>query len=234
MRYKYFRHRLFILKRIVKGKIYRLIGQLNVKLQPEQLYCIKAGYHEADAIESFDDRANTDQWQLEVYKSAYSLSKKIDGKSVIDVGCGSAFKLLNLFNDLETTGIELKDVYDWLLASYPLKKWMAFENTDPGRLHADLIICSDVIEHIKNPDELMDFLKKINFRFLVLSTPERNSVRGKKDFGPPENTSHYREWNAGEFREYVSQWFAVHEQIISNDKSVSQILFCSKKDKTLA
>ena len=77
----------------------------------------------------------------------------------------------------------------------------------------------------------MDFLKMIDLKYLVLSTPERNAVRGIKDYGPPENTSHYREWNAGEFMEYVSKWFNIQEHIISNDKSISQILFCTAKDK---
>jgi hypothetical protein len=234
VKYNRFLHRLFILRRIVLSKMYRLLGPLNSKLQPNQLYCIKAGYHTAHMVENFDDRSNTDQWQSDVYKSAESYIKKIQGKSVIDVGCGSAFKFLNLFGTYDTIGIELTATYEWLLANHALKKWMDFENTDPARLHADMIICSDVIEHVKIPDELMDFLNRIDFKFLVLSTPERNRMRGKSDFGPPENTAHYREWNEPEFKEYVSKWFVVQEQIISNDKSVSQILFCTKKDKTLS
>jgi hypothetical protein len=106
------RHRLFILRRIVPGKIYRLMGPLNIIIQPEQVFCTKAGYHEARNIETFDDWANTDLWQLDVYKSANS--------------------------------------------------------------------------------------------------------------------------NDSEFKEYVSKWFVVNEQIITNDKNVSQILFCTKKDKSLS
>jgi hypothetical protein len=72
----------------------------------------------------------------------------------------------------------------------------------------------------------MDVLKKRKFRFLVISTPERDIVRGGNDFGPPENPAHYREWNGTEFMNYTSKWFDVQEQIISRDKSVSQILIC--------
>jgi hypothetical protein len=216
------------------SKFYRLLGPLNVTLQPRRLYGIKEGYHPADDIEIFDDRSNTDQWQLDVYKSAFRLFNNIDGKSVIDVGCGSAYKLLVMFGNFDTIGIELSEFCHWLLTNHHSKKWMAYETTNPNQLCTDMVICSDVIEHIKNPDELMDFIKKIDFKFLVLSTPERNSMRGKIDFGPPENTSHYREWNDQEFREYASKWFAVEEQIISGDKSVSQILFCTKKDKAAA
>jgi hypothetical protein len=223
-------HRVFVLRRMLLRIFYRLLGPLNIYLQPKSLFCIKAGYHEGRKVEKFDDRQNTDQWQRNVYESALEFIKKNNGKSVIDVGCGSAYKLMHLFGDFETTGIELAETCDWLKLNYPGKKWMEFENTDPGQLETDMIICSDVIEHVQNPDDLMGFLKKIKFRWLVLSTPERNRVRGKADFGPPENTSHYREWSDTEFKTYVSGWFAVTEQTISGDQSVSQVLFCQPKE----
>jgi SAM-dependent methyltransferase len=223
-------HRFFVLNRIVLRNCYRFLGPLNIYLQPGSHFCIKAGYHEGRLVEKFDDRQNADQWQRNVYESALACIKQNNGKSVIDVGCGSGFKLIDLFGNFETTGIELAETCDWLKLKYPGKKWMEFENTDPGQLQTDMIICSDVIEHVQNPDGLMDFLVKINFRWLVLSTPERNRVRGKTDFGPPENTSHYREWSDTEFKSYVSGWFAVKDQRISGDQSVSQILFCQPKE----
>ena len=227
------RHRIFILGRIITAGFYRLLGPLNKFLQPKKKYGIKAGYHHARYVEIFDDRPNTDQWQLGVYESAVSLIKKMNGKSVIDVGCGSAFKLMEMFGDYDTTGIELTGTHNWLVKKYPSKKWLAFENTNPRNLCADLVICSDVIEHVKNPDGLLDFLKLINFEFLVISTPERDRVRGSHDFGLPENTSHFREWNDREFKEYVSKWFYISEQMISADKSVSQILLCKIKSPVI-
>jgi hypothetical protein len=204
------------------------LGSLNIRFQPKQIYCIKAGYHHAGHVETFDDRLNKDEWQRSVYELASALLQKTDGKSIIDAGCGSAYKLIDMFGNYHTTGIELEHLCPWLLEKYPSKKWLSFEHTDPSQLESDMIICSDVIEHIKNPDEMMDFMKRINFKWLVISTPERNSIRGIKDFGPPENTSHYREWDKQEFKTYVSKWFYINEQIISQDKSVSQILICNK------
>jgi 2-polyprenyl-3-methyl-5-hydroxy-6-metoxy-1,4-benzoquinol methylase len=222
-------HRLFVLQRIVAGRICRLLGSLNILLQPKQIYCIKAGYHHAGKVETYDDRLNKDEWQRGVYETAYSLLQKTGGTSVIDTGCGSAYKLIDMFGKFNTTGIELEKTWQWLLEKYPLNNWLSYDHTNPSQLECDLLICSDVIEHLKVPDEMMDFLRRINFTWLVISTPERNSVRGENDFGPPENVSHYREWNNLEFATYVSKWFHVNEQIISTDKSVSQILICKKK-----
>ena len=226
---KNFQHRIFVLRRILLRHCYRILGPLNIYLQPRSHYCIKAGYHKGGGVEKFDDRQNTDQWQRNVYESALELIKKNNGKSVVDVGCGSGYKLMHMFGNYDTTGIELAETCHWLNLNYPGKKWLEFENTDPRQMKTDMVICSDVIEHVQNPDGLMDFLGKIAFRWLVLSTPERNRVRGKMDFGPPENTSHYREWSDTEFRAYVSGWFTVKEQLISGDRSVSQILFCEPK-----
>jgi hypothetical protein len=222
-----FKHRLLIIGRIVASKIYRMLGPLNIYFQSKKLYSIKAGYHHAHRVETFDDRLNTDQWQRSVYQSAQAILQEMEGRSVIDVGCGSAYKLTEMFGIHLTIGIELTDTYNWLLKKYPTRKWLDFERTDPSKLSSDIVICSDVIEHVKNPDYLMDFLKSIHFRCLVISTPERNSVRGNGDFGPPENTTHYREWNKEEFKNFVSKWFKVNEQIISQDKSASQILICT-------
>lgn len=76
-----------------------------------------------------------------------------------------------------------------------------------------MIICSDVIEHLVDPDILLSFLEKSNFKFLILSTPERDSVqmkqRGLLWDGPPVNEAHVREWNFEEFEQYISYKFKI-------------------------
>ena len=226
MNFIVFKHRLHVGRRLVSAKLNRILGPVNLYFRPEKLYDIKAGYQHAKSVEIFDDRLNTDQWQNAVYETANSILLEIKGESVIDVGCGSAFKLIRLFGNLNTTGIEIADTYQWLLKTHPTKKWIDFAEAKPSQLQADLVICADVIEHVSNPDDLMNFLQEIYCRRLVISTPERNRVRGNKDFGPPENSTHYREWDQVEFYNYVSKWFTVLQQFISADKSASQILIC--------
>ena len=41
--------------------------------------------------------------------------------------------------------------------------------------------------------------------FIIISTPERDRVHGKKHFGPPTNPFHIREWNTREFEEYLTE-----------------------------
>src|SRR3954469_11946103 len=136
-----FQHRLFILRRLLLGRSYRLLGKLNIYIQPKRYFGIKPGYHAAKKAEVFDDRENKDEWQQTVYQKAFLKLKEIQGNSVIDMGCGSAYKLVNMFADYDTLGIELRETYHWLLEKYPSRKWMPFEDLDPSKLHGDLVIC---------------------------------------------------------------------------------------------
>jgi hypothetical protein len=71
----------------------------------------------------------------------------------------------------------------------------------------------------------------MNFDWLIISTPERDAVAGKNDYGPPRNTAHYREWNVAEFNEYVSRWFKIEEHHVFNDRSITQAVVCAKRKK---
>lgn len=223
------KHRWAILKRIAAKKFYRFLGKKNLSLQPQVFFSIKPGYHHAANAEQFDARGSTDEWQKEVYLLAAEKMKEIGGSTVIDVGCGSGYKLLHMLGDYKTLGIEVNPGFDWLKEKYPEREWLLFDEAEASRLKADLVICADVIEHLENPDDLLDFMDDIDFRLLLISTPERDAQAGKNDFGPPENTSHYREWNAVEFKNYLRQWFVVKDQVIFTTKSITQVVICEKK-----
>ncbi len=101
------------------------------------------------------------------------------------MGCGSGYKLMHMFGNFETTGIELAETCHWLKLNYPGKKWLEFENTDPGQLKTDMIICSDVIEHVPNPDGLMDFLGKIDIQVARAQYAGKKPGKGKNGFRSP-------------------------------------------------
>jgi 2-polyprenyl-3-methyl-5-hydroxy-6-metoxy-1,4-benzoquinol methylase len=223
------KHRFFIFRRMFAARIFRLAGGRNVNWQPQVLFSIKPGYHHATAVEFFDDTENKDEWQRQVYELADGLARSLPNASIIDVGCGSAWKLVHQLGQYNITGIEVAPTWQWLKQQYPQHQWLLFDDTVPSDLKTGIVICSDVIEHIENPDDMMDFLADIDFHYLVISTPERDRKSGKKDFGPPVNTAHYREWNEVEFRNYVRRWFRIQEQHIFDDRSITQVIICLKK-----
>jgi len=73
-----------------------------------------------------------------------------------------------------------------------------------------------VIEHLLNPDFLLDYIKSklaINGT-VILSTPERNRLRGVKCNCSP-NLHHVREWSFDEFERYLeSEGFQIIDHFL--------------------
>jgi len=192
-------------------------------------YFIKTGYKSRTEYVHYDDLEEEDKWQLEVYLRAYGLMKRNGWRTVADIGCGSAYKLIKYLGDFEAVGYELPVNVEKLMERYPERDWRISDLTSKEDIKVDLIICSDVIEHLVDPDVLMTYLANQEYKLLILSTPERDICRGANDFGPPQNSAHQREWNFDEFRQYVSQFFEIDEHVITNNKQGTQMVICHKK-----
>ncbi len=191
-------------------------------------FCIKEGYLSQTKWHHHDDTEHhNDDHQHKVYESARAILDNFNFNRVLDIGCGSGFKLVKYFKDCEFVGLEIEPTLTWLRDKYPEHKWLEsdFETKLPS---FDIIICSDVVEHLTNPDELMNFINNIDFKFLVISTPERDAIQiYQKGFmwdGPPLNLSHCREWSYEEFNEYVSKFFDVRRQFMIKNKAESKSL----------
>ena len=179
----------------------------------------------------YDDNANEDQWQLEIYLHALAIMKKNAFHSVLDIGCGSGYKLITYLGDYQTTGLELTDNVDLLSARYPDRQWQVSDFDKGAGYSVDVAICSDVIEHLVDPDELIDFLAKIKFRYLVLSSPARDLMHKRWHplyYGPPVNKAHVREWTQHEFKQYISSRFTVLDHRVTNLEQCTQLIVCTK------
>gem|GEM_PF-514440 len=193
---------------------------------PPKDYCIKKGYSSRNKYVHFDDMCFHDEWQLEVYTHAAAIMERERFSTVADIGCGSGYKLVKYLGQYRTIGYELPQNVRELKTLYPDQRWETLSFDDRSTIRSDLVICSDVIEHLVDPDELMLFLQKQDFKVLVLSTPERDMVRGVADFGPPANPAHQREWNFKEFQQYVEKFFDILEHKITNHQQGTQMVVC--------
>ena len=192
-------------------------------------YFIHDGYrHRAGGI-YYDDTENSDEWQDEVYKFAREVFDERELKTVCDVGCGSAYKLLKHFRDRSVIGLDVAETCVWLKRQYPHLTWLELDFKDPPSLQADLTIAADVIEHSIDPDYLLSYLATINSEYVILSTPDRNLLRAGTHDGPPRNPAHMREWSFAEFEAYVASRFHVLEHFISNSAQGTQCLLCTTR-----
>jgi len=201
---------------------YSIVGSL-------ENFFIHDGYrHRTEAIH-WDDTENKDEWQDEVYKFAREVFVQQNLRTVADVGCGSAYKLLKYFGDREVIGLDVAETCAWLRKRYPYSTWIELDFRNPRPLHAELIIAADVIEHLLNPDDLISYLLAVNPRYIVLSTPDRNLLRAGTHNGPPRNPAHVREWSFVQFEAYIARHFRVLEHFISNSAQGTQCVLCAPR-----
>lgn len=204
-----------------------MIGEKQMKYSNEEKsFFIKEGYVHRKQYHHFDDTKNSDEWQDCVYSKAKSLLESKKYQSVLDIGCGSGFKLIKYFDAYNTIGLELEENLSFLQKKYPNKKWMISNFEKKLEEDTQIVICSDVIEHLVNPDTLLNFLYEIDFEICVMSTPERDVIRGKDSLGPPENLAHVREWNKIEFYTYINQNFNILEHYVDEARTGSGIKSC--------
>ena len=178
-------------------------------------YCIKPGYM-IRAENDFDNEiGRTDECQNEVYAKAKVLVDEHGFDSVLDIGTGSGFKLMKFFRDKLTLGIDLEPTIEWVKQEHPERNWatISLECEHPP-IGYDLVIAADVIEHLLDPDQLLNFIARCKPKLAIISTPNRDNLQGMFADGPPKNLCHVREWTAPEFREYLSQWFEILEHWI--------------------
>lgn len=191
------------------------------------VYGIRPGYIHKKETQHFDDTHNADEWQKEVYATALDVFNSESYTTVLDIGCGSAYKLRSFFKDHNYTGVEIGATLDYLKSTYPTDPWCTI-NDCYGKTY-DLIILSDVIEHVPDPAFfLQDIISNIHFHKIIISTPDRALLEGS-DLGPAKNPTHYREWNQAEFSLFISSLLRVDKQIISNLEQATQLIIASPK-----
>ena len=187
----------------------------------ESRYFLPPGYIANPAV-SFDKAADdTGYWdadrmaaslayQAAVYDWALDLIRSRDLHSVADFGCGNAAKLAALQDavpTLETWGFDQPNAIKACESHHRFGHWFAVNLDRPMELpdrRFDLIVASDVIEHLDEPDRLISAISQVadEKTLILLSTPERIRLRGRQCSRPP-NPFHVREWSQAEFARYL-------------------------------
>lgn len=146
------------------------------------------------------------------YKYVQCILKAKKLESVLDVGCGIAFKLMKMISPYvnSISGIDSPGAVTYCKEIYPQAEFYGadFELDDINMLilksKFDLIICSEVIEHLEKPERLLDLIREYSHKdtLIILSTPERDNTRGLNNKKCP-NLFHVREWNKIELRKFL-------------------------------
>ena len=189
--------------------------------KPENYY-IHDGYTpRLDAL-AWDDTPCEDQYQKHVYELARQVGDAAGYRSVCDLGCGSGFKLIQFFPDYYTCGIDIDPAYAYCAAKWPEREWILSDLEAVPKQPVELLICSDVIEHFVDPNLLLAYIKKINPKQAVLSTPVLD-IYWPGHNGPPGHVYHVREWHMNEFAAYIGSWFPI---VRHDNVRITQMVVC--------
>lgn len=176
--------------------------------------CIHPRYEQRAEPRHFDDRRMRDEWQNDVYLYAARIARG-GAQRILDFGCGSGYKFMKYFGGYDTVGFELEPSLSYLKETYPDRQWYSPDSV--SCFVGDLLICSDVIEHIVDPLPLMEKIKRGPLQRVILSTPalEVLSERGQSPrLGPPNNESHVREWTTLEFQSFVEMHLRILDHVV--------------------
>jgi SAM-dependent methyltransferase len=158
-----------------------------------------------------DDELNA-TWQPDVYPEAAALAHRLGARKIVDFGCGTAAKLVQLAPEFEIVGIDFGGNIRACRERYGVGTWVEadFDTDEPveiERFDAAVLVCADVIEHLVRPELLLRRLRRAldgGAHALVLSTPERVRTFGDGDVGPPINQAHTREWSSQQLESFMA------------------------------
>lgn len=155
------------------------------------------------------------------FSSIEQLYSQINVETILDIGCGEGFVLKSLelqVNNLNCFAIDIdpNEVAD-------AKKNIPFCTVSAGSAYqipfendfADLIICSEVLEHLETPEVALSEIHRVSNKYAILTVPNEpiwsilNMVRLKywNDFG--NTPGHLNRWSSSEFKDFVGKKFKV-------------------------
>lgn len=151
--------------------------------------------------------------------------EKIKPESVLDAGCGEGFTL----NKLQEAKIGKKLTgFDFLDTAIQIgKKQYPSLNLKQGDIYHidaksgtyDVVICSEVLEHLERPEEALKELIRVSKKYVILSVPNEplfmigNLLRGKNIKRMGNDIEHIQHWSNKAFVKYIGQYLTIKSNI---------------------
>ncbi len=155
------------------------------------------------------------------YKAFFEEIRKKKPKTILDVGCGEGFTLERLHQ--QGIGEKLEGV-DFLKTAIEIgKKQYPHLTLKEGTIYDlpykdnsfDLVICSEVLEHLEDPEKALSELERVTKKHIVLSVPNEpwfmiaNFLRGKNWSRWGNDIEHINHWSTNGFVKFVETKFRV-------------------------
>ncbi len=155
------------------------------------------------------------------YTALLDLAKDAKPDSVLDVGCGEGFTLERFHN--EKIGKKLVGI-DFLDTAIKIgKKERPYLDLRQGNIYDipfkdssfDLVICSEVLEHVDDPKKALKELARVTKKYCLLSVPHEpwfmvsNFLRGKNLSRLGNDIEHINHWSSHAFQKFIANELAL-------------------------
>jgi SAM-dependent methyltransferase len=134
-------------------------------------------------------------------------------RSVLDAGCGEGYVQRGLFargHRAEWTGVDVSmGAVEYARRREPSARWEVADlrATRFGAATFDLVLCSQVLEHIADPERVRDELGRVSARWLLLSVPLEPVFRSicalAVATGIGQDPGHVNFWTPRAFRNFL-------------------------------
>lgn len=151
------------------------------------------------------------------YKEVFKMLQGKEIESVLDAGCGEGITLRK-FKDKKVgkvhEGIEYMDeaieIGKKVNPDLKIKKGDIYELPYKDS-NFDLVVCTEVLEHLEDPKKALSELTRVSKKYLLLSVPNepwftfQRFARGKNVFGLGAHPEHIQHWTHQGFQKFVSE-----------------------------
>ena len=224
------------IKMIIDSRV--LVGHMK-DAEPVFPNCVPDTF-ELNKKDKIRNSAESLKHQSEVYEKAKLIAlDNLNIKSVLDLGCGNPTKLIMKLGFVDKiTGVDFQDkLIDIATEGNKLKgrctrNWVGKDlNTEINlNLISDMVISADVIEHVQDPDTLIQTAKNHMHEdsIFIVSSPEKGTTN-------QDNPLHVREFTSEELLGVlIANGLSVIEQFSyqeTNDISYTNNVFVCKLNK---
>lgn len=162
--------------------------------------------------------------QLLIRKYLEAISDLVDQTrvdQVFDVGCGEGFVIRHLSQQCrvaQSVGVDLD--LELLTVAQRLNTGGTLLQADIGHLPIrddayDLVLCNEVLEHLRHPDFALGELERVTRRYCIVSVPREPHYRrasmlisaNLRNWG--DDPGHRRRWNHRQFVHFLRHRFEV-------------------------
>ncbi len=99
-------------------------------------------------------------------RAALKIINKLQPGTILDIGCMDDYLLKKLPKKFDYTGIDSEP-----LCENPKIQKKKIEDLVKEKKKYDLVLCTEVLEHLDNPVEAIEKMKKLSTKFILISVP---------------------------------------------------------------